>query len=54
MLGTKHSDELNKITNEIVKAIILGYHKEMTIGQLLNHLSLEAVNIVTNYILKHV
>lgn len=53
MLGTKHSYEVNKITNEIVKAIVLGYHKEMIIGQLLSHLSLKVVNIVTNYILKH-
>ena len=38
------------ITNEIVNAIVLGYHKDITVKQLLSHLSLEAEKIVTNYI----
>ena len=53
LFSTKHSDEADKLTNEIVKALVLGCHKDMTVRQLLSHLSLEAEKIVTDYILTH-
>ena len=53
LYSTKHSDEADKLTNEIVKALVLGCHKDMTVRQLLSHLSLEAEKIVTDYILTH-
>ena len=53
LFSTKYSDEADKLTNEIVKALVLGCHKEMTVRQLLSNLSLEAEKIVTDYILTH-
>ena len=53
LFSTKHSDEADKLTNEIVKALVLGCPKEMTVRQLLSNLSLEAEKIVTDYILTH-
>lgn len=53
LYSTKHSDEADKLTNEIVKALVLGCNKDMTIRQLLSHLSLEAEKIVTDYIFTH-
>lgn len=53
LFSTKHSDEADKLTNEIVKALVLGCHKDMTVRQLLSNLSLEAEKIVTDYILTH-
>ena len=53
LYSTKHSNEADKLTNEIVKALVLGCHKDMTVRQLLSHLSLEAEKIVTDYILTH-
>ena len=53
LYSTKHSDEADKLTNEIVKALVLGCYKDMTVRQLLSHLSLEAEKIVTDYIFTH-
>ncbi|MBI0133509.1 MULTISPECIES: hypothetical protein [Snodgrassella] len=53
LYGTEYSDEADKLINEIVKALVLGCHKDMTVRQLLSHLSLEAEKIVTDYILTH-
>ena len=53
LFSTKHSDEADKLINEIVKAIGSGCNKEMTVGELLSNLSLEAEKIVTDYIFKH-
>ena len=53
LFSTKHSDEADKLTNEIVKALVLGCYKDMTVRQLLSHLSLEARKNVTDYILTH-
>ena len=53
LYSTKHSDEADKLTNEIVKALVLGCHKDMTVRELLSHLSLEARKNVTDYILTH-
>ena len=53
LFSTKHSDEADKLTNEIVKALVLGCHKDMTVRELLSNLSLEAEKKVTDYILKH-
>ena len=53
LFSTKHSDEADKLTNEIVKAIVSGCNKDMTVRQLLSNLSLEAEKIVTDYIFKH-
>ena len=53
LYSTKHSNEADKIINEIVKAIVSGCNKDMTVRQLLSHLSLEAEKIVTDYILTH-
>ena len=53
LFSTKHSDEADKLTNEIVKALVLGCHKDMTVRQLLSNLSLEAEKIVTDYIFTH-
>ena len=50
---TKYSNEADKIINEIVKAIGSGCNKEMTVGELISHLSLEAEKIVTDYIFTH-
>lgn len=50
---TKYSNEADKLTNEIVKALVLGCHKDMTVRELLSNLSLEAEKIVTDYIFKH-
>ncbi|WP_367481856.1 hypothetical protein ABX022_09755 [Snodgrassella alvi] len=50
---TKYSNEADKLTNEIVKALVLGCNKDMTVRQLLSHLSLGAEKIVTDYILTH-
>lgn len=51
--ATKYSDEADRLINGIVKALVLGCHKNMTVRQLLSHLSLEARKILTDYILKH-
>ena len=53
LFSTKHSDEADRLINEIVKALVLGCHKDMTVRQLLSNLSLEAEKIVTDYILTH-
>ena len=53
LFSTKHSDEADKLTNEIVKALVLGCYKDMTVRELLSHLSLGAEKIVTDYILTH-
>lgn len=53
LYGTKYSNEADKLINEIVKAIVPGCNKEMTVRQLLSHLSLEARKNVTDYILTH-
>ena len=53
LFSTKHSDEADKLTNEIVKALVLGCNQNMTVRQLLSHLSLGAEKIVTDYILTH-
>jgi len=53
LFSTKHSDEADKLINEIVKALVLGCHKEMTVRQLLSHLSLEAEKIETDYLFTH-
>ncbi|NUF79316.1 hypothetical protein GY065_10425 [Snodgrassella sp. ESL0323] len=53
LFSTKYSDEADKLINWIVKALVLGYHKDMTVRLLLSHLSLEAEKIVTDYILTH-
>ena len=50
---TKYSNEADKIINEIVKAIGSGCNKEMTVGELISHLSLEAEKIVNDYIFTH-
>ncbi|PIT63913.1 hypothetical protein [Snodgrassella alvi] len=50
---TKYSNEADKIINEIVKALVLGCHKEMKVRELLSNLSLEAEKIVTDYIFTH-
>ena len=53
LYSTKHSDEADKLTNVIVKALVLGCHKDMTVRELLSNLSLEAEKIVNDYIFKH-
>ena len=53
LFSTKHSDEADKIINKIVKALVLGCYKDMTVRELLSNLSLEAEKIVTDYILTH-
>lgn len=53
LYSTKHSDEADKLTNEIVKALVLGCNQEMTLRELLSNLSLEAEKIITDYILTH-
>ena len=53
LYSTKYSDEADKLTNEIVKALVLGCHKDITVRQLLSNLSLGAEKIVTDYILTH-
>ena len=53
LFSTKYSDEADKIINEIVKAIGSGCNKEMTVGELLSNLSLEAEKIVNDYIFTH-
>ena len=53
LFSTKHSDEADRLINEIVKALVLGCNKEMTVRELLSNLSLEAEKIVTDYILTH-
>ena len=53
LFSTKHSDEADKLTNEIVKALVLGCNKDMTVRELLSNLSLEAEKIVTDYIFTH-
>ncbi|NUF09819.1 hypothetical protein [Snodgrassella sp. ESL0324] len=53
LYSTKYSDEADKLTNEIVKALVLGCHKDMTVRELLSNLSLEAEKIVTDYVLTH-
>ena len=53
LYSTKHSDEADRLINEIVKALVLGCYKDMTVRQLLSNLSLEAEKIVTDYILTH-
>ena len=53
LYSTKYSGEADKIINEIVKAIGSGCNKEMTVGELLSNLSLEAEKIVTDYIFTH-
>ena len=53
LFSTKYSDEADKLTNEIVKAIVSGCNQDMTVRELLSHLSLEAEKIVTDYILTH-
>jgi len=53
LYSTKHSDEADKLINGIVKALVLGCHKDMTVRQLLSNLSLEAEKIITDYILTH-
>ena len=53
LFSTKHSDEADRLINEIVKALVLGCNQDMTVRQLLSHLSLEAEKIVTDYILTH-
>ena len=53
LFSTKYSDEADKLINWIVKALVLGCHKDMTVRQLLSHLSLDAEKIVTDYILTH-
>lgn len=53
LYSTKYSGEADKIINEIVKAIGSDCNKEMTVGELLSNLSLEAEKIVTDYIFKH-
>lgn len=53
LFSTNYSGAADKILNEIVKAIVLGCPKDMSIRQLLSYLPLEAEEIVTDYILKH-
>ncbi|QHJ77752.1 MAG: hypothetical protein [Bacteriophage sp.] len=53
LFSTKHSDEADKLINEIVKALVLGCHKDMTVRELLSNLSLGAEKIVTDYIFTH-
>ena len=53
LYGTEYSDEADKIINEIVKAIRSGCNKEMTVGELISNLSLEAEKIVTDYVFTH-
>lgn len=53
LFSTKHSDEADKLTNEIVKAIGSGCNKEMTVGELISHLSSGAKKIVNDYIFTH-
>lgn len=53
LFSTKHSDEADKLTNEIVKALVLGCHKDMTVRQLLSNLSSGAKKIVNDYIFTH-
>ena len=53
LFSTNYSGAADKILNEIVKAIVLGCPKDMSIRQLLSHLPLEAEKIITDYILKH-
>ena len=53
LYSTKYSGEADKIINEIVKALVLGCHKDMTVRQLLSHLSLGARKTLTNYIFTH-
>lgn len=53
LYGTEYSDEADKLINEIVKALVLGCHKDMTVRQLLSNLSLGARKNVTDYILTH-
>ena len=53
LFSTKHSDEADKLTNEIVKALVLGCYKDMTVRELLSNLSLEAEKIVNDYIFTH-
>ena len=53
LYSTKYSGEADKIINEIVKALVLGCNKEMTVRQLLSHLSLGVRKTLTNYIFTH-
>ena len=53
LFSTKHSDEADKLINEIVKALVLGCNKEMTVRELLSNLSSEAEKIVTDYVFTH-
>ena len=53
LFSTKYSDEADKLINWIVKALVLGCHKDMTVRLLLSHLSSEAEKIITDYILTH-
>ena len=36
LYSTKHSDEADKIINKIVKALVLGCYKDMTVRELLS------------------
>ncbi|WP_239372588.1 hypothetical protein [Snodgrassella gandavensis] len=48
---TKYDIWLKKVTNELVKAIVLGGHYEQqTVGQILSHLPPAAKKIVTEYV----
>ena len=53
LFSTKHSDEADRLINEIVKALVLGCHKDMTVRQLLSNLSLGARKFLTDYIFTH-
>ena len=53
LYSTKHSDEADKLINEIVKAIVSGCNQDMTVRQLLSNLSLGARKNVTDYIFTH-
>ena len=53
LFSTKYSDEADRLINWIVKALVLGSHKDMTVRLLLSYLSSEAEKIVTDYILTH-
>ncbi|PIT18268.1 hypothetical protein [Snodgrassella alvi] len=51
LYSSKFYEDIQKVANELVKAIYLGGHyRQQTVGQILSHLPLEAEKMVTEYI----
>lgn len=54
LLNSKHCAEIQKVMNEIVKAVILGGHyKDQPLSKILSHLSLESEKLLSEYVINH-